>query len=180
MLKLMKLYVLISSDETSSRRILDELHDTHPGCSKMKALARSYIWWPRMDADIEDTVKSCTTCQENRPSPSSDPWELPAQPWSRLHLDFAAPYMGHMFLVLMDAHSKWLDVHKMSNISSSRTIERLRMMFATHGLPQKIVTDNGPSFTSDEFKRFQGKIHSHDKRRISLQCLLYFNSSFCL
>ena len=47
------------------RRILDELHDTHPGCSKMKALARNYIWWPKMDADIENTVKSCTTYQEN-------------------------------------------------------------------------------------------------------------------
>ena len=62
--------------------------------------------------------------------------------------------MGHMFLVLVEAHSKWLDVHIMSNISSSRTIEKLRMIFAPHGLPHIIVTDNEPSFTSDEFKRF--------------------------
>ena len=60
--------------------------------------------------------------------------------------------MGHMFLILVDSNSKWLDDHIMSNISSSRTIEKLRMIFATHGLPQKIV--NGPSFTSDEFQRF--------------------------
>ena len=56
-----------------------------------------------------------------------------------------------MFLILVDSNSKWLDVHIMSNISS---IEKLRMIFATHGLPQKIVTDNGPSFTSDELQRF--------------------------
>ena len=59
-----------------------------------------------------------------------------------------------MFLILVDSHSKWLDAHIMHNITSSRTIEKLRQIFSIHGLPRKIVTDNGPSFTSDEFKRF--------------------------
>ena len=62
--------------------------------------------------------------------------------------------MGHMFLILVDSHSKWLDAHIMHNITSSRTIEKLRQIFSIHGLPRKIVTDNGPKFTSDEFKRF--------------------------
>ncbi len=48
---------------------LEELHEAHPGCTKMKGLARNYIWWPKMDAAIEDTVKQCRTCQESRPSP---------------------------------------------------------------------------------------------------------------
>ena len=137
--------------------VLDELHETHPGVNRMKALARSYIWWPNMDADIERVVKLCPDCQAVRPAPPSarlHPWEWPAQPWSRLHLDFAGPFQGHMFLVLVDAHSKWLDVHIMNSITSAKTIERLRMIFATHGLPQKIVTDNGPSFTSEEFRKF--------------------------
>jgi hypothetical protein len=44
------------------RLVLDELHDTHPGISKMKALAHAYIWWPGMDAQIADTVKKCPVC----------------------------------------------------------------------------------------------------------------------
>ena len=129
---------------------LQELHDTHPGCSKMKSLARNYIWWPHMDAAIEATVKECQTCQQSRPSPPVaplHPWEWPSQPWSRIHLDFAGPFKGSMYLVLVDAHSKWMDVHPMQSITSAKTIEKLRIIFANHGLPHKVVTDNSPSFT---------------------------------
>ena len=42
----------------------------------------------------------------------------------------------------------------MTSITSSKTIEKLRIIFANHGLPRKVVTDNGPSFTSEEFKSF--------------------------
>ena len=65
--------------------------------------------------------------------------------------------MGHMFLVIVDAHSKWLDAHIMSSITSARTTETLRSVFATHGLPRVIVTDSGSSFTSEEFKKFVRK-----------------------
>ena len=57
----------------------------------------------------------------------------------------------------MDARSKWLDVHLMQSITSANTIEKLHMVFATHGLPRKVVTDNGPSFTSEEFRTFVSK-----------------------
>ena len=137
--------------------LLEELHNTHLGVSKMKSLARCYIWWPGMDAEIENLVKSCAVCQECRPAPAVaplHPWEWPSQPWSRLHLDFAGPFLGHMWLIIVDAHSKWLDVHMMTSITSSHTIEKLRIVFATHGLPRKIVTDNGPSFTSTEFRAY--------------------------
>ena len=83
--------------------LLDELHDTHLGVSKMKALAQSYICWPGMNSDIENLVMSCSVCQESWPVPAAAPlhsWEWPSQPWSRIHLDFADPFLGHMFLLL--------------------------------------------------------------------------------
>ncbi len=110
-----------------------------------------------MDATIEDRVKNCPVCQESRPSPAPaplHPWEWPSQPWSRIYLDFAGPFLGHYFLVIVDAHSKWLDVHIMASITSSKTIEKHRIIFANHGLPHKVVLDNGPSFTSEEFREF--------------------------
>ena len=105
--------------------LLDELHETHPGVSKMKALARSYLWWPGMDGEIEKVVKTCSSCQTNLPSPPAaqlHPWEWPSEPWSRLHVDFAGPFMGHMYLILVDAHSKWLDVQVMQSITAPRLL----------------------------------------------------------
>jgi transposase InsO family protein len=62
-----------------------------------------------------------------------------------------------MFLIIVDAHSKWMDVQLMQSITTTKTVEKLLNVFATHGLPQMVVTDNGPSFTSSEFKDFMSR-----------------------
>ena len=62
--------------------------------------------------------------------------------------------MGHMFLVLVDAHSKWIEVHIMQSITSAKTIEKLRIIFSTHELPHKVVMNNGLTFISQDFKEF--------------------------
>ena len=78
-------------------KILTELHEAHPGESRMKALARSYVWWPGMDQDIVKEVKRCDKCQSHQRAPAEaplHPWEWPGLPWSRLHIDYAGPYKG--------------------------------------------------------------------------------------
>ena len=132
--------------------ILQELHMNHPGMSCMKAIPRSYVYWPGIDKDIERLVSDCATCQEHRnvhPSTELHPWEWPDKPWSRLHADFAGPFLGHMFLILVDAHSKWMDIYTMSSI----TLEATKASFSTRGFPDVLVTDNGPSFESESFRQ---------------------------
>ena len=73
-------------------QIVEEIHEAHPGVSRMKSLARSYVWWPKIDLDLENKVKSCTQCQLNQhlsPPAPLHPWVWPDHPWSRLHLVFA-------------------------------------------------------------------------------------------
>ncbi|CAG2226125.1 unnamed protein product [Mytilus edulis] len=137
--------------------ILQELHEGHQGISRMKVLARGYVWWPNMDAEIEQTVRACHKCQVNRHAPPEapmHPWEWPSNPWSWIHIDYAGPLYGKMFLVCVDAHSKYLDVHVVNSATSANTIEKLRTMFAIHGLPESIVSDNGTPFASQEFQDF--------------------------
>ena len=81
------------------------------------------------------------------------PWLIPCQPWERLHIDHAQ-WGKHLLLILVDAFAKWPEVHLVSSTSASQTIDKLRTIFATHGVPVTLVSDNGPPFTSVQFEAF--------------------------
>ena len=64
--------------------ILEELHQAHPGIIWMKEVARSDVWWPQFDDDIEATVRACASCQQKQPLPSVaplTPWLWPSKQW---------------------------------------------------------------------------------------------------
>jgi transposase InsO family protein len=137
--------------------LLKVLHQSHPGASQMKTLARSHFWWPGLDSEVEKLAKQCVRCQEMLQSPPAfplQPWAWPDKPWSRIHIDYAGPVDGKMLLVIVDAHSKWLDVHITTSVTSSATIQNLRVSFSTHGLPDVLVSDNGPNLVSAEMEDF--------------------------
>ena len=121
---------------TGKEKVLKELHQGHPGISRMKSLAHSFTWWPNIDKDLEAHVKDCTACQQTRNLPATapiQPWEFPKRPWSRIHVNCAGPFQGHMFLVVVDAYSKWQDISVVKKATSSATISVLWSLFATHG-----------------------------------------------
>ena len=59
-----------------------------------------------------------------------------------------------MFLIVVDAYSKWIEIETMMDATAPSTVKRLRKIFAAHGLPKIIVTDNGPAFVGDAFEQF--------------------------
>lgn len=103
------------------------------------------MWWPQIDNDIELKAQSCQACQAVRNMPGVAPlhcWKWPARAWQRIHVDFAEKDKQH-FLVVVDSHSKWLEVVHMTVTTASKTIEVLRRLFAAYGLPEECVSDNG-------------------------------------
>ena len=139
------------------QNVLQELHRNHPGVVKMKSLARSYLWWPGLDQEIEALVKGCPSCQQDKPSPPVaplQPWIWPSKPWDRIHVDFAGPFQDKMFFVAVDAHSKWPEVYEVSNTTAEGTVRILRHIFASHGIPHQLVSDNGPQFVAQVFTDF--------------------------
>ena len=138
-------------------RVLEEIHEGHTGIVKMKSMARIHVWWPKIDVDIERTVGKCTACQENSRDPVRaplHPWEQPKQPWMRIHVDFAGPFEGSMWFIVVDAHTKWPEVIPMKTTTANNTITVLRSLFARYGIPNQIVSDNGSQFTSEEYRKF--------------------------
>lgn len=136
--------------------VLSTLHKVHSGMVQTKALARSYVWWPQLNHDIEVLISNCNKCLENRhmPAKTSYKWITPTKPWSRINIDFAGPFQNKTFLVVVDAYSKWPEVLIVNNMTSGIVIQHLRNLFAIHGLCETLVSDNGTPFVSLEMKDF--------------------------
>ena len=85
--------------------LIKELHQAHPGIIRMKSLALGYMWWQGIDADMEDEVRKCRTCQSEQKSPLLAPvqwWQWPDHLWNHVHIDYTSPFIGKMFLLLID------------------------------------------------------------------------------
>ena len=115
------------------------------------------MWWPGIDGDLEERVRCCETCQRNQPRPASappHPWERTKAPWERIHIDHAGPIDGKYILIVVDSYSKWAEAELVNSPSAEATIKVLRRLFATHGIPCLVVSDNAPGFASDAFRTF--------------------------
>lgn len=138
-------------------QVLQELHSTHVGIVRMKRLARRYCYWPGIDKDIEHNVRSCVPCSINQKQPNkiTHSWDTPDTNFERVHMDYAGPFHGHHFLVVVDAKSKWPEVRITRSAPTTEiTIDLLHDIFSQHGYPVVLVSDNASIFTSSKFQQF--------------------------
>ncbi|KII68853.1 hypothetical protein RF11_03059 [Thelohanellus kitauei] len=137
----------ILSDVTKFHK-LGKTHESHHGISKTNSLARLYVWWPSLEADIEKLVLSYTRCQlhkrKNHPKEPISHWNKISFAMERLHIDFAGPINENVIV----------DVPLMADTTSRIIICILRSVFSRTGIPESLVSDNGPQFSSAEFKIF--------------------------
>lgn len=139
------------------RVVLEELHSSHFGSTRMKSLARSYCWWRGMDKDIEEMSENCGNCQKTRPNPKKaplHPWEKAKSPFERVHGDFAGPFRGKLYFLLVDAYSKWPEIFIIRRMNTHETITICDEIFARFGFPDVFVSDRGVQFMSSEFQKY--------------------------
>ena len=137
--------------------ILKMLHNGHPGVKRMKSLARTYVYWPMLDTEIESFVQKCMACATANKNPiktTLQSWPKPAGPWQRIHMDFAGPFNGKMYLIIVDAFSKYPEIFEMNSTNATATISKMQTLIAHYGIPEIIVSDNGTQFQSHQFKNF--------------------------
>ncbi|XP_064469299.1 uncharacterized protein K02A2.6-like [Ornithodoros turicata] len=138
------------------KSVLKHLHAAHVGKEKMKRRARCTVFWPKLNDAIDKVCDNCAECQANKPRNKKMPMlshEIPRLPWERVGLDLFAH--GHkMYIVMVDFYSFYFEVQELQTANARQINNFCMKVFATHGLPVTLVSDNGPPFSSYEFKQF--------------------------
>lgn len=136
--------------------VLDRIHEGHQGIVKCRARARESVWWPGLSREIQDLVTNCKRCaKENQPA--KEPLittPLPDRPWKMIATDLFE-LEGRDYLLVVDYFSRFVEVGLMKKSkTSSEVIRVLKALFARHGVPEEIRSDNGPQYDSAEFAQF--------------------------
>ena len=139
------------------KRVLKIAHEGHQGMTKTKLHVRGKVWWPGIDLDVEQEVKSCIPCLSMSPESPPEPLKpspMPA-PWHTVHIDIYGPLpSGESILGIIDACSRWPELHVIKSTTSRTITNKLNKTFSAQGYPEKIVTDNAPNLTSIDVTDF--------------------------
>ncbi|UYV79978.1 K02A2.6-like [Cordylochernes scorpioides] len=140
------------------KEILEKLHQGHFGINKCRSRAKESVWWLGISQEIERMVSSCTKClKERRPKHEAlMPSEFPIRPWQKVEMDLF--YLnGRWYLIVCDYYSRYPEISLLQNLTAQEVISHLKSIFARHGTPETVRSDNGPQFRKvlgSEFSRF--------------------------
>ena len=144
-------------------------HKGHQGIVKTKKLLREKVWFPGIEARVKQRIGNCIAFQVNGSENHPEPLQmstLPPEPRHTLHVDFCGPFpTGEYILVTIDGHSRFPEVEIVQSTAAKRTISKLDRIFATHGIPKILKSDNGPPFLGNEFKAYMqenGRTHQNN------------------
>ncbi|XP_048236731.1 uncharacterized protein K02A2.6-like [Haliotis rufescens] len=139
--------------------MLDKIHTGHMGVEKCLRRARDILFWPKMSNDITSLVLNCSVCLERRNSNPKEPLishDIPSRPWQTVATDLFL-WDTHDFVVVVDYYSRYFEVCKLPSTKSTTVINALKDVFARHGIPDKVISDNGPQYSSQDFAQFAEK-----------------------
>ena len=142
------------------------LHEGHLGCEATKRRARDIVFWTTMTQDIESHVSRCSVCNSTKAHQQKEPlmsYPTPTVPWETVGVDLFQ-WNGTHYVAIGDSYSTWFDFFPLPALSSYSVIQILKRQFSTHGIPQMLISDNGPQFSSHEFADF---VKSYDFRHVT-------------
>ena len=146
--------------------VLCKLHEGHLGVSKCRDRARHAVWWPFMNKAIEEMIGSCVNCaKESRiPKEPLRPVTTPARPWEMVGSDLFM-LNNENYLMVVDYYSRYPEVaHLGRDTSAQHVIDKMKEIFARHGIPDYLVSDNGPQYSSSLFTDF---VRAYDFKHIT-------------
>ena len=138
------------------KEMLQKVHTGHLGIVKCQDRAKQFMFWPGMNAEITEMVNACATCTKHRPKQASEPLNphpITNYPWEKIGVDLCV-YNGVNYLVMCDYYSNYPEVCRLQSVSSQSVINAMKYVFSSQGIPKIVFSDNGPQFSSGEFREF--------------------------
>ncbi len=136
--------------------ILQDLHTAHRGIESTLRRARESVYWPNMSRDIKEYISRCeicTTFATRQPKEPLSSHEVPNRPWAKIGTDLFQ-FQNKDYLVTVDYFSNFFEVDYLTTTSSNAVIKKLKGHIARYGIPDEVVSDNGPQYDSNEFQAF--------------------------
>ena len=139
------------------RNILKEkIHSSHLGIEGCLRRAREAIYWPNMNADMKDYISKCSVCTSTSDCQQKEtmmPHDIPDRPWAKVGVDLFS-LNNRDYLITVDYYSNFWEVDNLSSTESISVIRKLKAHFARYGIPDVVMSDNGPQFSSERFAKF--------------------------
>ncbi|KAJ8375234.1 hypothetical protein SKAU_G00058140 [Synaphobranchus kaupii] len=135
--------------------VLSKLHEGHQGVAKCRERARQSVWWPGLSQQLNELVLNCRMCIQERTNHTEPliPTELPERPWQKPGADIFT-LKGKMYLLVVDYYSRYVEIANLTHTKSTDITAHLKSMFARHGVPETLMTDNGPQFSGGNMLAF--------------------------
>ena len=144
---------------TLRKEMKETLHTSHLGIEGTLRRARECIYWPGMNQEIKQFISMCETCRSYEQQNQKEtlmPHELPDRPWEKVGTDLFE-LDGKHYLITVDYLSNFWEIDRLYDLTSKAVISKLKNHFARYGIPNTVVSDNGPQFASDDFAKFTRK-----------------------
>ena len=138
------------------KQMKNKLHSSHMGTESCLRRAREYIFWPGMSAEIKQQVEACEICRTYETSQQKEtlmPYEVPSRPWEKVGTDIFE-LKNKSYVIMVDYYSNFWEVDKLPDTKARTVILKLKNHFTRYGCPDKVVSDNGPLFSCNEFATF--------------------------
>lgn len=143
--------------------MLQRIHQGHQGLTKCRERYRGAVWWPGIASDVKRLVSSCKHCNIHKPSQNKEPLittPLPDLPWQKLAPDLCE-FKSRHYLIVIDYFSRWLEILELPKTTSDTVIQKLKGIFTRFGIPEQLMTDNGPQFSAEQFRHFAAEYDFH-------------------
>ena len=144
------------------RQTLEKIQTGHQGVQRCRLRANISVWWPGISHQVENMVKQCPTCTRDF-TPRKEPMiptRLPQYPWQKIGTDLFQ-FKNATYLLVVDYFSRYPEVQKLASTTSSSVIAALKAIFSRFGIPETVISDNSPQYSSYEFAEF-AKVYDFD------------------